>query len=446
MVLADININKSLGITKKEKGEQKLYNMEFFPDGTPIDSWFYNIEVPKIEHLGKQYILTDYINENDNKIHTEEIQKLIDHISENGGGTLVVPEGIYYTGAIFFKQGVNLYIKKGGVIMGSDDISDYPICDTRIEGENCEYYPALINADGIDGFTMFGEGIIDGNGQMAWKAFWKRRQWNPQCTNKDEQRPRLVFLSNCKNVIVAGLTLKNSHFWTNHLYKCKFVKYLNCCITAPSKPIAAPSSDGIDIDVCEDVLIKNCYFEVNDDSVVLKGGKGPYADISPENGANERIIVEDCEYGFCHGGLTCGSESIHNKNIIVRRVNLNNIARFFIMKMRPDTPQNYEYIVAEEIKGTILGDFININPWTQFYDLKNRKDIPISYASNITIKNCEVQCGTYFNVKEATDQYRLSNFRFDNLKITAENYGNSEELIENFEAVDVTVNLKEALV
>lgn len=60
--------------------------------------------------------------------------------------------------------------------------------------------------------------------------------------------------------------------------------------------------------------------EVNDDSVVLKGGKGPWADSQPENGSNERILVEDCVYGFCHGCLTCGSESVHNRNLIMRRI------------------------------------------------------------------------------------------------------------------------------
>lgn len=417
-------------------------NQEFFPDGTLIDDWFYETNLPELEKMGKQYVLTDYVKE-ENKIITDEIQSLIDHIAENGGGTLVIPEGTFYTGAIFFKQGVNLYIAKGGMLKGSDDISDYPVCDTRIEGECCKYYPALINADGIDGFTMFGEGTVDGNGERAWKAFWQRVAWNPNLTNKDEQRPRLVFISNCKNVTVAGLTLQNSHFWTNHIYKCRYVKYLNCRITAPSKPVPAPSSDGIDIDVCEDVLVKNCYFEVNDDSVVLKGGKGPYADTLPENGANERILVEDCEYGFCHGGLTCGSESIHNKNILIRRVKLNQIERFLVMKMRPDTPQNYEYITIEDINGSVIESFIDINPWTQFYDLKGRKDIPLSYASNVVIRNCEIECGTYFNVQDCQEQYKLSDFKFENLKITAKKYGNSENLIKNVEIKEVYVNERE---
>ncbi len=415
---------------------------EFFPDGTLIDAWFYQTQLPDLNMMGKQYILTDYIKENENKKYTDEIQSLIDHIAQSGGGTLVIPEGKFCTGAIFFKQGVNLYIAKGGILMGSDDIADYPICDTRIEGESCKYFSALINADGIDGFTMFGEGTIDGNGEKAWEAFWRRKKWNPQCTNKDEQRPRLVYLSNCKNVTVAGLTLQNSHFWTNHLYKCKYVKYIGCRITSPAEPVPSPSTDGIDIDVCEDVLIKNCYFSVNDDSVVLKGGKGPDADLSPENGPNERIIVEDCEYGYCHAGITCGSEAIHNRNILVRRCKLNDIENFFVLKMRPDTPQNYEYIKIEEINGSVLNGFININPWTQFYDLKGHKNIPISYADNIIIKDCEILCDTYLRVQNCPEQYKLSNFIFENLRITAGKYGSSENQIENAEIKDVYVKVE----
>ena len=99
------------------------------------------------------------------------------------------------TGALFFRQGVNLYIEDDATLMGSDDISDYPVCETRIEGETCQYFTALINASGIDGFTLCGNGTIDGNGLRSWKAFWQRRTWNPDCTNKDEQRARLIYMS-----------------------------------------------------------------------------------------------------------------------------------------------------------------------------------------------------------------------------------------------------------
>jgi len=414
---------------------------ETFPDGTPIDDWFYDTNVPSLEQLGRQYVLTRYGIMDDGRVYTEEIQKLIDTAAEEGGGVIVVPAGTYLTGSLFFKQGVNLYVADGGTLKGSDDISDYKLQETRIEGETCQYFAALINADGVDGFCMCGPGTIDGNGLRAWKAFWLRRQWNPKCTNKDEQRPRLVYLSNCSNVIVTGLHLQNSHFWTNHIYKSHHVKYLDCYIFAPAAPVKAPSSDAIDIDACTDFLVKNCYLEVNDDSVVLKGGKGPWADSAPENGSNERILIEDCTYGFCHGCLTCGSESVHNRNILLRRVKVLCGSNLLWLKMRPDTPQLYEYITVEKVTGQIK-NFMNINPWKQFYDLKDRTDPPMSVAEHIVLRDCDCECETYFNVTKKEDQYRLSDFVLENLHITAKKNGFSEDLLDSVTVKNVNVEEK----
>ena len=403
---------------------------EYFPDGTRIDQWFYELRIPKLEELGKQYVLTEYGIFDDGRIYTKEIQSLIETVHKEGGGVIVVPPGTYMTGSLFFKQGVHLYVSEGGILKGSSEISDYALKQTRIEGETCEYFTALINADGVDGFIMCGPGTVDGNGLSSWKAFWLRRSWNPKCTNKDEQRPRLVYLSNCRNVLIAQLHLINSHFWTNHIYKCQFVKFLNCYIYSPLTPVKAPSTDAIDIDVCSDVLVKNCYLEVNDDAVVLKGGKGPWADSDRDNGSNERILVEDCVYGFCHGCITCGSESVHNRNILVRRIQVHSGHNLLWLKMRPDTPQHYEYVTVEDVEGKVE-NFINVNPWAQFFDLKGREDMPVSVAEQIRMKNCKCQCNTVFNMQKAQEQYRLLDFTFENLDIRANNTEFPADIIEN---------------
>lgn len=413
---------------------------ELFPDGTLIDPWFYDTAIPSMENMGRQYVLTDHNILDDGKVYTKELQALIDYAHENGGGVIVVPAGTYMTGSVYFRQGVHLYVSEGGVLKGSSDISDYDVRETRIEGENCPYFTALINADGLDGFTMFGPGTIDGNGLKSWKAFWLRREWNPKCTNKDEQRPRLVYISNCSNVLIADLHLRNAHFWTTHIYKCHHVKYLGCHIFSPKSPVRAPSTDAIDIDVCTDVLVKNCYMEVNDDAVALKGGKGPWADTLEENGSNERIIVEDCHYGFCHGCLTCGSESIHNRNVIVRRIRVDSGNNLLWLKMRPDTPQHYEYIRVEDVSGTIT-NFININPWTQFFDLKDRSDVPLSYADHIIMKNCNCCCTQSFNVIKDESQYLLKDFTFEDLYIEAETDNFNADAIDNMLVKNVTAKV-----
>lgn len=411
---------------------------EYFPDGTPIDNWFYQADMPTLSQLGKPYPLDQYGVPADGQVHTAEIQRVIDLCAQEGGGVVVVPPGVWQSGSLTFKQGVNLYVEEGAVLLGSDDVSDYDLKTTRIEGQTCTYFTALINAEGVRGFTLCGKGTIDGNGLRSWKAFWLRRRWNPKCTNKDEQRPRLLYISDSTDVTIAGLTLQNAHFWTTHLYRCQRVKYLNCRITSPAEPVKAPSTDAIDIDVCSDVLVKGCYMAVNDDSVVLKGGKGPWADTAPENGENQRILVEDCVYGFCHGVLTCGSESVHNRNVLVRRCEMQGVANLLVLKMRPDTPQHYEYITIEQITGQTTR-FLNINPWVQFYDLGDREDIPLSYADHITFRDCRADCTIFLHVAPKEDQYHLSNFSFQRLHIRTNNPGAEYAVFSGACVEDVTV-------
>ena len=412
---------------------------EKFPDGTPVSDWFKDSKIVDINTLGKKYILTDYGVINDSTLlQTEKIQSAIDAAAQNGGGVIVIPKGTYLSGALFFKPKTHLHLEEGAVLKGSDDISNFPIIDTRMEGQSLKYFAALVNADKVDGFTLSGKGTIDGNGLRYWKSFWLRRKVNPQCTNMDELRPRLVHISHSNNVQLSGVRLINSPFWTTHLYKCNHIKLLNLYIFSPEKPVKAPSTDAIDIDVCSNVLVKNCYMSVNDDAIALKGGKGPWADQDPNNGGNFNIIIEDCTYGFCHGALTCGSESIHNRNIILRRIHITNANRLLWLKMRPDTPQQHEYILVEDITGD-ANHFLYIKPWTQFFDLKDRKDIPVSYSNHVTMRNIDFKCDNFFSV-EKSDQYQLTNFTFENLNIKAKNGECDKEMIDNFIWKKVSIN------
>lgn len=387
-----------------------------FPDGTVVEKWFYDTQMPALSQLGRQYIISDYGIYNDGQLYTQQLQQLIDKIATDGGGVLVIPKGTYNSGALFFKPKVNLYIAKDGVLKGSDDITDYPVIKTRIEGETCMYYAALINVNKVDNFTMCGEGTIDGNGLHSWKCFWQRRLWNPNCTNKDEQRARLVYISDSKNVTIAGLSMKDSQFWTNHIYKCSYVKFLNCNISSPRTPIKAPSTDAIDIDACTDILIYGCTINVNDDAIALKGGKGINADKLSDNGINERIIIHNCTYKFCHGCLTCGSESIHNKNIIMHNINIFNGYNLLWIKLRRDTQQHFEHILIDNVNGKIES-FININPWTQFLQSEKMCVSP-STIEHITMQNCQCECNCYYNVKEDNTQYTLSDINLLNNSIT----------------------------
>ena len=278
---------------KKQKKVKKAQT-ELWPDGTKMDAWFCNAQKVNVDTLGKKYVITDYGVKNDsNLIQTKAIQAVIDQAANNGGGVIVIPAGTYQSGALFFRPKTHLYVEEGGKLKGSDRIAHFPVIETRIEGETCKYFSAFINADHCDGFTIAGPGIIDGNGYHYWEEFWIRRTWNRQCTNKDAQRPRLIYISNSSNVTIQDAHIQNSPFWTNHIYRCDHVRFLDCTIFAPTEGVKAPSSDAIDIDVCHDVLVDGCNMHVNDDAIAIKGGKGTWADQAPENGPVYNVLIQN---------------------------------------------------------------------------------------------------------------------------------------------------------
>lgn len=408
-----------------------LSGQEKFPDGAPIADWFYQNKEVDINTLGKKYCITDYAVINDSTlVQTEKIQSVIDLADKNGGGVILIPKGTFLSGSLFFKPKTHLYLEEKATLKGSDDISDFAVVITRIEGQTLNYFAALINAENADDFTISGKGTLNGNGLRFWKSFWLRREVNPKCTNMDELRPRLLYVSNSKHVEVSGIRLVDSPFWTTHFYKCDSLKLLNLHITSSTSPVHAPSTDGIDLDVCSNVLIKGCYILVDDDGIALKGGKGPWADKDPNNGINKNILIEDCTFGYCHAALTCGSEGIHNRNILMRRSQINNAENLLRLKMRPDTPQLYEYVLVEDIQGSAK-NFIQIRPWTQFFDLEDREDIPLSYADNITMRNIDFECNRFF-VVEKSEQYKLSNFSFEDLRIKTKDGNYNMDAISNF--------------
>ena len=428
-------------------GKTKRSPLQLWPDGTEISAWFADTSRVDVSGL-KHYDVTDYgVDRYADGVQTKELQAVIDRCASEGGGVIVIPRGTFLSGSLFFKPGTHLLIEEGGELKGSDRIRDFKIVKTRMEGQTLDYFAALVNADGVDGFTITGPGTINGNGQKYWEEFWIRRKYNPQCTNMEAMRPRNVYISNSKNVTVQDVKIINSPFWTNHLYRCENVRYLGCFIYAPTENVTpvdprrgGPSTDAIDLDVCSNVLIHGCYMHVNDDAVVLKGGKGTWADKDPNNGPCRNIIIEDCTYGKVHGCLTLGSESLDDRNVILRRINVKSATRVLWLKMRPDTPQHYEYVTVENIVGK-CGSFLVVRPWTQFFKPENREDMPLSRCNNIVMRNIKMDCKNFFDVG-TSDKYRLTDFTFENINVTDEKDAFDKAMIENTMVKNVIINNK----
>lgn len=387
-----------------------------FPDGSEVPDWFNSSTPVELSSLGKQYVITDYgVGRDSTVVQTEAIQKVIDLAAEQGGGVIVIPEGTYLSGSLFFRPGTHLNVAEGGKLKGIDAITHYKIIPTRLEGQTIDYFAALVNADGCDGFTISGPGTIDGNGLRFYDEFWLRRKVNPKCTNLEALRPRLVYISNSKDVTVSDVNLIYSGFWTNHLYNCERVKYLNCHIYAPTDGYPkGPSTDAIDLDVCRDVLIDGCYMNVNDDAVCLKGGKGTYVDTIPGNGPVERVIVANCTFGKTNAGITFGSEAWDCKNVIMKDCNFNGTSHVVLFKMRPDTPQQYRHVLIDGVSG-MAKNGVEVQRWTQFFNKVDRDPMPPSGVSDITVKNVELLCNRDFYRDSNSDYYTLENFTFENV-------------------------------
>ena len=337
----------------------------------------------------KNYNIAEYGAIADGKtLNTKAIQDVIDECAKNGGGNIIIPKGIFLSGALFLKPGVNIEMEEGSVLRGSQNIEDYPKAMRRIEGHSEPWRMALLNADKCDGLHITGKGTLDGNGEPFWKLFYSRRTADPKTTNLSVERPQLCFIQNSHNVQIAGINFLNSGFWNLHLYHDQQVTVDNCSFKAPGGRVPddhAPSSDGIDVDSSQDITIGGCFFSVGDDDIALKGSKGPFAMQDKDSPPVERIHIHDCVFEMGGGVLTCGSEATYVRDVDIKRCTARgtNVLR---LKLRPDTPQQYENISLDDI--TMEGNAVlfTVAPWTQYFDLKGQAP-PKSLVRNISISN-----------------------------------------------------------
>lgn len=365
----------------------------------------------------RHFLITDFGAVAGGKtLDTAAIQRTIDQAAAAGGGVVEVPKGTFLTGSVFLKPGVELYLDEGGVLFGSDRIEDYPKRVTRIEGHFEPWRMALVNAQEMDRVRIGGKGRLDGNGFLFWAAFWQRRHENPACTNLEVERPRLLFIDRCRDVKVSGIRLLDSGFWNLHLYKCRGVEIEGLDIKAPTAgPILGPSTDGIDVDSCQDVAIRGCRISVNDDDVALKGSKGPTADQDADSPPVENIRIEDCEI-VDGNGITCGSEATVVRQVLIRHCRVTGKANFLTLKLRPDTPQDYEDITAEDIELDGGGRLLNVAPWRQFFNLAGHAP-PTQKISHVVLRDVR---GSFraFGVLQGNPGDTLSGIVLENVHLT----------------------------
>lgn len=352
-------------------------------------------------------------------LNTAAIQKAIDQMATNGGGTLVIPKGDFLSGAIFLRRSVNLHLEKGAVLRGSTNIADYPAMMTRVEGHFQEWVPALVNATNADHLRITGEGTIQGGGKPFWDEFWDQLYADRSTRNLDVPRPRNIFIEDSKDVQIKGIFLRDSGFWNLHLFRCEDVLVENVDIRSRNR---APSTDGIDVDSCRDVTVRGCYISVGDDDIVLKGNKGTSAQDDKSIPPVEHIRVSDCTFGLGGAALTLGSEATVVRDVVIERCKLTGTEKNCVLKLklRPDTEQHYENIVVRDITvDNPNAMFVSIQRWMQYFDLQG-KPAPSQFVTNVVMENIK---GTLqdFGMVDGPSKSTVSGVTFKNIDLTLKN-------------------------
>ena len=281
------------------------------------------------------------------QLNTTAINSAISFCNQKGGGTVLIPEGIWLSGPIYLKSNVNLHLKQGALLLFTTDKTQYKLIAGDYEGKRVARNESPLNGNDLENIAITGKGIVDGNGDV-WRAVNKSQlsaqQWKSKLSSggvlsddkknwfpseqfkqayqngrsmlikadgdltefedmKDFLRPNLLVFKNCKKVLLEGVTFQNSPAWCLHPIMCEDLTVAGVVIKNPSY---AQNGDGLDIESCTRFLVENSVLDVGDDAICIKSGKdeeGRKRGIPSAEG----IIRGNTVYNG-HGGVVIGSE------------------------------------------------------------------------------------------------------------------------------------------
>ena len=266
----------------------------------------------------KEVCITDFGAREGEKI-TDAVASAIKHLSELGGGRVVIPGGEWITGAIHLESNIDLHFAEGAHVVFSDDPADYlPIVFTVYEGIRCYNYSPLIYGNELTNVAVTGKGVLDGNGEFWWR--WAKNLtardilYGGQLAVEDRRfgtedyglRPMFLQLLSCKNVLIEGITLVNSPCWTVHPVWCEDVIVRDVTV---ENPTVSPNTDAINIESCNRAIVEDCtVISTGDDMYCLKAGRNE--DAWEVGIPCENVIIRRCRSlgPSMSGGVVIGSE------------------------------------------------------------------------------------------------------------------------------------------
>lgn len=341
---------------------------------------------------------------------TKAIQEAIDQCHSNGGGVVTVPAGDYIIDSILLKSNVTLSLEKGAKLIGSGQEEHYQHRPGPFELlKNNTPISGLIYAKGQSNIALTGEGTIDGNferfilpnqGDELHLKFYKY------------PRPMMIYFEDCRNILIQGIRLQNSPFWTVHL-----VGDLNTEVDRVTieNEVRMPNTDGFDVDRSKNTYIHDCKIHTGDDAICPK-----CTEETAKYGNVENLLVEDCYIITQSSAVKFGSSSFGDfANCIFRRLTVRDTNRGLAFQLR-DHGSAYD-IRFEDIDiatkhyskewwGSGEPIYISLLP----RDLKT--DLTGSRIDNVTFRNihCRAENGILL---AAYAEGALKNIQFDHVDL-----------------------------
>ncbi len=278
------------------------------------------IEIPDFSDC-ENFPITDFgAVIGDKEKTTLALQQAIEKASV-AGGNVIVPAGEWLTKTVHLKSNVNLHLEKDASLLFSEDPKDYlPAVFTTWEGMECYNYSPLVYAYNCKNVAITGEGKLKAKLDV-WKYWYKRPQahmnslkhlYNLASYNKPVEerqmvndtanfRPQFIQFNRCENVLMNGVSVVNSPFWTIHPYMCKNVVLQKLKVWAHGH-----NNDGVDPEMTQNMLIEDCEFDQGDDAIAVKSGRNQ--DAWRLDTPTKNLVIRNCTVKNGHQLLAIGSE------------------------------------------------------------------------------------------------------------------------------------------
>lgn len=317
---------------------------------------------------------------------TNAIQSAIQFLP--AGSRVYFPAGTYLIRPLSLRSHLTLDLAKGAKLLGHTDRSQYPIMPGTVndivtgkelmtgafEGLTRPMYQSLIHGEYCEDVHIVGQGVIDGNAQNG--------DWWTEFKNFETARPRLMFLCNCKNVTLHGVTTKNSAAWNLHPFYSENVSIYDVRIISPKD---SPNTDAIDPEACVGVNIIGCRLSVGDDCIAIKSGKIEMSRQRLQSASQH--VIRNCLMEFGHGAVTLGSETACGvQDLTVSQCLFNATDRGLRIKTRRGRGKHCDItgIVFENIQmDNVITPFV-VNMWYNCCDpdrysdyVKSREKLPV---------------------------------------------------------------------